>query len=97
MDVTTMVIFSGITDINNEIKEAKRQMTDVQFMAMVKMAYTAAENTRDIKDFKKVLVFPDNAVGNAFVNMLSRIVDNLSDIDKVRQLLKDILMMEGAN
>lgn len=72
-------------------------MTDIQFMSMVKMALTAAENTRDIKDFKKVLVFPDGGVGNAFATMLSRLTDNLSDIEKIRQVLKDILMMEGAN
>jgi len=65
-------------------------------MAMVKLALTAAENTRDVKTFKKALVFPDMGTGNAFMQMLSRLSDNLGDIDNIRQVLTDILMMEGV-
>jgi len=89
------IILAGTDD--EETKEVLRKMTDRQFMAMVKLALTAAENTRDIKDFKRVLAFPDNGVGNAFMTMLARLTDNLTDFEKVHQVLKDILMMEGAD
>jgi hypothetical protein len=72
-------------------------MTDVQFKALVKICLTMAESTREVKDFKRMLVFHDSAFGSAFVGMLSRMTDALGSMEKVRQVLTDILMMEGGH
>ena len=69
-------------------------MTDMQFKAMLKMCLTMAENSKDIKEFKKTLVFPDNAYGNAFVTMLSRMTDSVVSLEKVKQVIKDMIMLE---
>jgi len=70
------------------------KMTNMQFQAMMKLCLTIAEGAKDIKDFKKALAFPDNGFGQAFIALLMRTVDNLGSMEKVRQLLKDIIMME---
>jgi len=69
-------------------------MTDIQFKAVVKICLTIAENTRDIKDFKKAIHLPDSGFGSAFVLLVSRMADSLNDMEKVRQILTDIIMME---
>jgi len=71
-------------------------MTDTQFKAMVKMCLTMAEHCKDAKDFKKILSFPDNGFGMAFVVMLSRLVDGINDMEKICQTLRDIMMLEGG-
>ena len=72
-------------------------MTDIQFMAMVKLCLTMAEHTRDVKEFRRMLAFPDNGVGNAFVHLLSNLTTNVNDMEKMRQVLKDIMLLEGSN
>ncbi|MDR2166929.1 MAG: hypothetical protein LBE35_03635 [Clostridiales bacterium] len=90
--VTTMLLTGTLED-----KEERHGMTDIQFKAMVKMCLTIAENTKDIKEFKKLLVFPDQGYGAAFVAMLSRMADTIVSMEKVRGVLRDIMMMEGEN
>jgi len=72
-------------------------MTDIQFMAMIKVCLTMAENTKDIKEFRRNLGFGDSGFGQAFTNLLSNMTATLSDMEKVRQVLKDILLLEGSN
>ena len=72
-------------------------MTDIQFMAMVKICLTMAESTNDIKKFRQNLGFGDHDFGQPFVNMLSNMTAMLNDMDKVRQVLKDILLLEGSS
>lgn len=79
-----------------EVKERK-SMTDIQFMAMVKVCLTMAENTRDMKEFRRSLSFVDGGFGHAFTNMLSNMAAGLNDMEKVRQVLKDIMLLEGSN
>ena len=69
-------------------------MTDIQFKAMLKICLTIAENSKDIKEFKKQLVFPDQGFGAAFMQHLTRLADATSNMEKVRQVLSDILIME---
>ena len=79
--------------------EEKRRvgMTDIQFMSMVKMCLTMAENTRDIKEFRRMLAFPDQGVGHAFTHMLTNMTASLNDMEKVRQVLKDIMLLERSS
>jgi len=72
----------------------ERGMTDVQFKALVKMCLTLAESSKDAKEFRKRLAFPDTGYGHAFVVMLGQVADTLPGMDRLRQMLRDILMME---
>lgn len=78
----------------SEEKKVEKTMTDMQFKAMLKMCLTMAENSKDAKEFKKTLAFPDNGFGNAFVIMLSRMVDSVASLDRVKQIIRDMIMME---
>jgi len=69
-------------------------MTNMQFHAMLKMCLTIAESTKDVKEFKKAITFPDNGFGQAFIVLLERTTDTLGSMEKVRRLLKDIILME---
>ena len=75
-------------------ERGRETMTDMQFKAMLKMVLTMAETCKDVKEFKKVLVFPDNGYGNAFTVMLARLADTVVSMETVRQVIKDIIMME---
>ena len=92
-----MVVIMAAAAAKEEQKKRRLGMTDVQFKAMVKMCLTVAEATRDVKDFKKTLRFHDQGYGAAFMGMLGQMADSLGDMVKVRQVLLDIMMMEGGN
>jgi len=75
-------------------KKAREGMTDMQFKAMVKMCLTMAEHAKDVKEFKRRLAFPDTGYGAAFVHMLGHMSDTVVSMEKVKQVLRDIIIME---
>ncbi|MCL2168745.1 MAG: hypothetical protein FWB74_01805 [Defluviitaleaceae bacterium] len=75
-------------------EKGRETMTDMQFKAMLKMTLTMAETTKDVKEFKKTLAFPDNGYGHAFMFMLARLADTVVSMETVRQVIKDIIMMD---
>jgi len=83
-DMSAVVILAAAAAAEEEKKKRRTGMTDVQFKAMVKMCLTMAETTRDIKEFKRGLVFHDTAYGAAFVGMLKNMADSVGDMAKVR-------------
>ena len=69
-------------------------MTDIQFKAMVKICLTVAEATREVKEFKKFLRFAEGGPEGNFAALLTNMAESLNDMEKIRQVLKDIMLME---
>jgi hypothetical protein len=93
MDLVTTMALTGALD--NDKKEARGNMTDLQFKGMVKLCLTIAESTKDVKEFRKMLQFPDQGFGSGFVHLLINMAHSTNNMDRVRKVLKDIMMMEG--
>ena len=75
-------------------------MTDLQFKGFIRMCLTIAETTREVKEFKKLIggSLEWATYGNygAFAIMVSKIADATGDMERVKQVLQDILKMEGV-
>ena len=76
--------------------------TDLQFRAFIRMALTLAETTRDVKEFNKTWGSWGSWVGATghfapYVWMIPKIADATMDMEKVKQVLQDILKMSASN
>ena len=100
-DMSAVMIAIAAATAEEEQKKRRLGMTDIQFKAMVKMCLTMAEATGEIKDFKKAVRLAGGLSGAgfevSFTTMLCNMADSVSDMAKVRQVLLDIMMMEGGN
>jgi len=102
MDITTMMALGMFdSDDGNTAEGGEFGMTDLQFRAFIRMALTLAETTREVKEFQKIWGSWNSWVGatgrfEAFIWMIPKIADATGDMEKVKQVLQDILKMEGA-
>jgi len=92
-------LFLGGSDNTNEGGVAD-MATDLQFRAFIKMALTLAETTRDVKEFQKTWggwTSWSGATGHfaTYIWMIPKMADATGDMEKVKQILQDILKMEG--
>ena len=90
-------LLSGSSD-NNEGGDIISMSTDLQFKAFIKMALALAETTRDVKEFQKTWggwMSWNGATGNfaTYIWMIPKIADATGDMEKVKQILEDILAM----
>ena len=91
--ITTMAVMGTLDDEDKE----RGFMTNLQFKAMVKLSLTIAESTKDVKEFRKMIQFPDQGFGAAFAALLTQMALSINNMDRGRKVLKDIMMMEGEN
>ena len=92
-----MIAIAAATAAEEEQKKRRFGMTDVQFKAMVKMCLTIAEATGEVKDFKRAVRLAGASFEASFTAMLCNMADSVGNMVKVRQVLLDIMMMEGGN
>ena len=100
MNIGTMLalgMFNSGDDSENE--GGTFGMTDLQFRAFIKMTLTLAETTREVKEFQKTFggwASWSGATGHfgTFIWMIPKIADATGDMEKVKQVLQDILKMD---
>ena len=99
MDFTTMAalgIFSNDDGDDNE--GGAGRMTDLQFKAFIRMMLDLANNTREVKEFRKSFgTFTDWGLYSPFTSMIINIADATGDMERVKQVLQDILKMSSAS
>jgi len=100
MDIGSMMALGLFDSEEKSENKGGKIMTDLQFKGFIRMCLTVSEATREVKDFKKLMGSSTEwaAHGNygAFAIMISKIADATGDMEKVKQILQDILKMEGA-
>ncbi|MCL1844119.1 MAG: hypothetical protein FWF79_09935 [Defluviitaleaceae bacterium] len=90
MDFGTMFAL-GMFDSDEEKNEGSLGMTDYQFKAFVKMCLVVAENTTELKEFKRRIAVTHGSPYQPFVEMLINISEATGNMEKVRQVIQDIL------
>ena len=95
MDFSTMAVlgmFGG--DSDDESEGGVAGMTDLQFKVFVRMMLDLAQTTRDVKEFRKSFgTFTDWGPYSPFTSMIISIAEATGDMEKVKQVLQDILKM----
>ena len=98
MDFSTMTLlgmFGG--DDDNENEGGATRMTDLQFKAFIRMMQELANNTREVKEFRKSFgTFTDWGLYAPYTTMILSIAESTGDMMKVQQILQDILNMKPA-
>jgi len=103
MNVGALTALSSILGNDGDEKGAEMMgATDLQFKAFIKMALVLAETTREVKEFQKTWGSWSSWVGAtghfpAYIWMIPKIADATGDMEKVRQVLQDILKMQPSN
>ncbi|MCL2396710.1 MAG: hypothetical protein FWC93_01455 [Defluviitaleaceae bacterium] len=102
MDFTTMSLlgfFDG--DDSEDKKKGGNAMTDFQFKAFIRLCLVLAENNREVKEFNKQMngqfSWSGQGTYGAFVGMIRTVAETTGDMERVKQILQDILKMEGAD
>lgn len=84
----------GMFDGDDENKGGAGPMTDLQFKAFIRMMLDLANNTREVKEFRKSFgTFTDWGVYAPYTTMILSIAEATGDMMKVQQILQDILKM----
>jgi len=102
MNVGTLAALgSMLSGDGDEREESMMGATDLQFKAFIKMALVLAETTREVKEFQKTWGSWGSWVGAtghfpAYVWMIPKIADATGDMEKVKQVLQDILKMSDT-
>lgn len=95
MDIGTMAALGMFDD--DESNGGVARMTDLQFKAFIRMMLDLAQTTREVKEFKKSFgTFTDWGLYSPFTLMIINIADATGDMERVKQVLQDILKMEGV-
>ena len=99
MDIGVMAAL-GMFDSDNEVEsdnaKGGKSLTDYQFKSFIKMSLTLAETTREVKEFnKRIGAYTLWGSYGPFTQMISKIAEATGDMEKVKQVLQDILKMEG--
>ena len=98
MDISSMAVFGMLNDDDkNKDEGGAARMTDLQFKAFIRMMLDLAQTTREVKEFKKRFgTFIEWGPYSPFTSMIINIADATGDMEKVKQVLQDILKMEGV-
>jgi len=96
MDIFTMMT-TAFDDDKNE--EEFAMATDLQFKAFIRMTLLLAETTHDVKEFTKTFggwTSWTGATGHfaTYIWMIPKVAAATEDMNKVRQLLQEILNMQ---
>ena len=97
MDITTMMTLGMFDSDSDNSEGGTARMTDLQFRAFVRMMLDLANNTREVKEFRKSFgTFTDWGMYAPFTSMIVCIAEASGDMMKVQQVLQDILKMSTS-
>ena len=98
MSFVTLAALGLLDSDSEDVKKGDKHMTDHQFKAFIGMCLALAETTRETKEFRKHFgTLTDWGAYAPFTQMLVKIADTTGDMERVKQILNDILKMEGAD
>ena len=101
MDIAAMTTLGMIFDTDNTEENTEADiMTDLQFKAFIKLMLILAESTGETKEFRKnfgTLSGVNAGVYAPFVTVISRISEVTDDMEKVKQILHDILKIPSVS
>jgi len=97
MDIATMIALGFFDDDEEDEEKGRKSMTDQQFKAFMGMCLVLANNTNEVKDFKKRMAgagcLGAEGTHSVFGNMLVQIAESAGDMDSVRKVLQ--VALEG--
>ena len=98
MDFGTMAALGMFNSDGDDNERGVIGMTDLQFRAFIKVFLEFAQTTREVKEFRKGLgTFTDWGAFAPYTTMIINIADATGDMERVKQVLNDILKMSASS